>query len=96
MNLRLVVRPASSALAFLLALSVQAEAAEVKVLTAFGMQAAIEDLAPKFEAGTGHKLALAFGIGGAVLKRAQDGEATDVVITLRPAIDRLAKTARPL
>jgi molybdate transport system substrate-binding protein len=79
---------------FLLMLGIKAEAAELKVLSAFGMQSVLEDLGPKFERATGHTLALAFATGGATVKRAQDGEPADVVITLRQGIDTLVKDGK--
>lgn len=70
------------------------QAAEIKVLGANGIQAVVEDLGPKFERATGHKLVLAFGTGGAVVKRAQDGEATDVVIAPQQGIEGLVKAGK--
>ncbi len=69
-------------------------AVELKVLCAYGMQTVIEELAPKFERASGHTLALAFATGGATVKRAQDGESIDVVISLRDGIDGLAKDSK--
>ena len=40
-----------------------ANAAEIKVLGAFGMQSVLDDLGPKFERATGHKLAISFATG---------------------------------
>ena len=79
---------------FLLVLGIKAEAAELKVLSAFGMQSVMEDLGPKFERATGHKLAISFATGGATVKRAQDGESADVVIALRQGIDSLVKNGK--
>jgi molybdate transport system substrate-binding protein len=79
---------------FLLVLGLKAEAAALNVLSAFGMQAVLEDLGPQFERATGHQLALAFATGGATVKRVQGGEAADVVITLRQGIDTLVKDGK--
>jgi molybdate transport system substrate-binding protein len=79
---------------FLLVLGIRAEAAEIKVLSAFGMQSVLEDLGPKFERATGHKLALTFATGGATVKRVQGGDVFDVVITLRQGIDTLVKDGK--
>lgn len=68
-----------------------AQAAEVKVLCAAGMQDVMQDLGPKFERTTGHKLTIAFATGGATIKRASDGEAVDVVIAPAEGIDVLVK-----
>src|ERR687888_1973011 len=92
--MRSLVTTANIGFMFLLVLGSKAEAAELKVLSAFGMQSVLEDLGPKFERATGHKLALAFATGGATVKRIQGGEATDVVITLRPGIDTLVKDGK--
>lgn len=94
MRIRLFIGAASIGLVLVLGITMKAKAAELKVLSAFGMQAAIEDLRPKFERASGHKLAVAFATGGGVLTRAQDGEPADVVITLRQGIDRLVKDGR--
>jgi len=64
------------------------------VLSAIGMQSVLEDLAPKFERATGHRLAILFTTAGAAIKRAQDGEAADVVIATRQGIDGLVKNGK--
>ena len=71
-----------------------AEAAEVKVLSGFGMRAVMEDLGPKFQRASGHKLALTFGNMGGVVKRVQGGETADVVIIPRQGINRLVKEGK--
>ena len=48
----------------------------------------------EFERATGHKLAISFATGGATVKRVQDGDAADVVITLRQGIDTLVKDGK--
>ena len=83
-------------LMFLLVLGIKAEAAELKVLSAFGMQSVMDDLGPKFERATGHTLAISFATGGATVKRAQDGETADVVIALRQGIDGLVKDGKAI
>ena len=73
-----------------------AHAAEVKVLCANGMQTVMEDLGPKFERLTGHKLGITFDTGGATIKRAQgdQGAKADVVIAIREGIAGLAKDGK--
>jgi molybdate transport system substrate-binding protein len=58
------------------------------------MQTVMEDLAPKFELATGHKLVIAFATGGATAKRAGGGEPADVVIAPHRGIDRLVKEGK--
>src|SRR4029077_8909187 len=79
---------------FLLVAGNAAESAELKVLSASGMQVVMEDLGPKFEHATGHKLAITFATGGGAVKRVQDGDAADVVITLQQGIDTLMKDGK--
>lgn len=70
-----------------------AQAVEIKVLCANGMQTVMEELGPKFESSTGHKLAITFDTGGSTIKRA-GGELADVVIAIREGIAGLAKEGR--
>ena len=70
------------------------ETAEIKVLAANGIQTVIEDVGQRFERATGKKLATVFATGGAVAKRAQSGEAADVVIAPRQGIDGVVKAGR--
>jgi molybdate transport system substrate-binding protein len=68
-----------------------AGAAEITVLSSIGLQSVLEDLAPKFENSTGHKLSLTFGLAGPFAKRVQDGEAVDILVAPRGFIDGLIK-----
>ena len=77
-----------------LAYATAAEAAEIKVLSVVAMRSVLEDLGPRFERATGHKLAISFATAGAVVKRAQGGEAADVVIAARRGIDDLVKNSK--
>jgi molybdate transport system substrate-binding protein len=94
MKARSLVAAANIGFIFLLMLGIKAEAAELKVLSAIGMQSVLEDLGPKFERATGHKLAISFATAGAAVKRAQGGEAADVVIATRQGIDGLVKNGK--
>ena len=64
MKIRSLVAAANIGFMFLLVLGITAEAAEIKVLSAIGMQSVMEDLGPKFERATGHKLAITFATAG--------------------------------
>lgn len=79
---------------FLLVVGIRAEAAELKVLSANGMREVMEDLGPKFERATGHKIAIAFGNLGTLVKRVQDGETVDVIVLPRQGIDVLVKAGK--
>jgi molybdate transport system substrate-binding protein len=94
MKTRSLVAAASISFMSLLMLGSNADAAELRVLSAIGMQSVLEDLGPKFERATGHKLSMAFTTAGAAIKRAQGGEAADVVIATRQGIDGLVKNGK--
>jgi molybdate transport system substrate-binding protein len=91
MKTRSLAAAANIGFMFLLMLGINAEAAELNVLSAIGMQSVLEDLGPKFERATGHRLAISFVTAGAAIKRAQGGEAVDIVIATRQGIDGLVK-----
>jgi molybdate transport system substrate-binding protein len=73
---------------------VVASAAEIKVLATIAMQSVLEDLVPKFEKASGHKVSLTFGLGVPLTKRVQDGEVADVLVAPRGGIDGLIKAGR--
>jgi len=95
-------RLASSAIlqALLLAVAVgQAPAAEIHVMTSGGFSAALSQLAPEFERQTGDKLAVAVGpsmgaTAAAIPARLAHGEAADLVILARTALDSLVKEGK--
>ena len=93
MKIRLLVAAANIGFMFLLVVGIAAEAAELKVLGA-GVRAVMEDLGPKFERATGHKLVITFAPLGVVVKRIQDGETGDVVVIPRQGIESLAKDGK--
>ena len=64
---------------------------ELRVLSAIAMQTVMEDLGPKFERASGHKLAIAFATMGQAVKQIQDGETADVVIIPRSGIEGFIK-----
>ena len=94
MKTRSLIAASTIGVMFLLVVGIAAEAAELKVLSAIGMQAVMEDLVPKFERTSGHKLAITFATLGAAVKRVQDGETADVVIIPRQGIDTLVKDGK--
>src|SRR5260221_4475845 len=69
-------------------------AAEINGLSTIAVQSAMEELIPHFEKASGHKVHVAFGLGVAMTKRVQDGEAADFVLGPRSAIDGLAKAGK--
>lgn len=85
---------ATLAFVFLLLVGSAAQSAELKVLCANGMQTVMEDLTPKFERATGHKLLVTFATGGATIKRARGGEPAEVVIAPHRGIEGLVKDGK--
>ena len=73
-------------------LSTTAAAAEIKVLSTIGVQSALEDLVPRFEVASGHKVIIAFGLSAQLSKRVADGEPLDVFVGTRAGVDGLLKT----
>ena len=60
-----------------------ASAAEIKGLATIALQSVMEDLAPRFEKASGHKVSITFGLGVAMVKRVQEGEAADLLLAPR-------------
>jgi len=67
---------------------------ELKVLSAIAMQTVMEDLGPKFERASGHKLAISFATMGQAVKQIQDGETADVIIIPRSGIEGFVKDGK--
>jgi molybdate transport system substrate-binding protein len=94
MKIRSLVVAANVVFMVLLVVGLQSEAAELKVLSAIGMQSVMEDLGPKFERATGHKLAITFATLGGVVKRVQGGETADVIVIPRQGIESFVKEGK--
>jgi molybdate transport system substrate-binding protein len=94
MKTRSLIAASNIGVMFLLVVGIAAEAAELRVLSAIGMQLVMEDLGLKFERASGHKLAITFATLGAAVKRVQDGETADVVIIPRQGIDSFVKDGK--
>ena len=84
-----------AAVAFALAASIGiAAAAELKMFSTIGVQAALEELTPKFEQASGHKLVIVWNTAAVLVKRIQGGETADVVVLTRASLDALAKDGK--
>ena len=68
-----------------------AEAAEIKVLSTVGMQPATVELFKSFEAATGHKIVVTYGLAAVLRTSVLQGAPADVVILTSPTIDDLVK-----
>ncbi len=86
-------------LAFYPLLAIAANAAEVHVMISGGLTAAFQELTPEFERTTGNKLVASFGpsMGDApvaIPARLARGEAADIVILARQALDNLVAAGK--
>ena len=88
------VRAAYPGFILLLAGSVAAQAAEIKVIVSPGFAPIMRDIGPTFERATGHKLAVSRNTLGAIVKRVHGGEMFDVVLGPRSAIDGFVKDGK--
>lgn len=71
-----------------------AGAAEIRVISALGIKAAIDDLGPAFERASGHRLVVTFAPLGAMVKLVQGGEIADVVISPQQGMDGFIKDGK--
>jgi molybdate transport system substrate-binding protein len=73
-----------------------ANAAEIKLLSANALEAALVGLLTEFERSSGHKVTGEYRTAGAVADRIQKGEAVDVAIATVPQIENLQTQGRIL
>jgi molybdate transport system substrate-binding protein len=66
-----------------------ASAAEVKVLSTPSMRGVLQELAPAFEAASGHKLKIDYASPAAIEKKVDANDEIDVVILTKPRADKL-------
>src|SRR5262245_27386876 len=71
-----------------------AQAAEIVVLSSNALKAVLEELAPRFQQETGHKLSMQFGPAADLKARIDKGERFDVAVLTAALMDELAKTSR--
>ena len=78
----------------LLMASAATSGADLKVISAIGMQEVMEDVGPRFERSSAHKLIIVFTTLGPALKRIEGGETADVVVLPAQGIDTLVKSGK--
>ena len=81
-------------LMILLAHAVAAEGAEVRVLCAAAMRSVMNELGPRFEGATGHKLVIQFDVVGTLKRQIDAGEGFDVAILTTPLIKDAVKDGK--
>ena len=74
---------------FMLAAGARSEAAEIKLIAANAVRAALVDLGAAFEKSSGHKLAMEWGGTTAIAKRVESGDVSDIVLIGSEEIDAL-------
>lgn len=90
MKLRSIVAAAIAlGLAVVLAQARTAAAQEITVLCSNGLKAVIEELVPKFERETKHKVVVKYGLAASLKQRIEGGEAFDVAFVTPAAMDEL-------
>jgi len=85
---------AAAVAALLCAHATFAHAADLKVFSTIGVQAALEELTPKFEKESGHKLAITWATAAVLVKRVQSGETADVLVLTRQGLDTMVKEGK--
>ena len=79
---------------FIIAQAAFASAAEIKVFSTIGVQAALEELAPKFEKASGNKLTITWGTAAILVKKVQAGETADLLVLTKQGLDALLKEGK--
>jgi molybdate transport system substrate-binding protein len=78
----------------MLSASTVAHAAELKLLISNAVITVMQELAPKFEAASGHKLVITYGSTNPLKARIEKGEAFDLTLLGENAIDDLIKQGK--
>src|ERR1041385_389740 len=84
----------AGAVVSLLLASTSSNAADIKVYSTIGMRSVLEELQPKFEKASGHKLDITWGLAAGLAKRVADGESPDALVAIRGGIDGRVRGAR--
>ena len=82
------------ALFFTVASGAAVNAAEIKVISSVGVKAALEELAPRFERASEHKLNIKFGTIVPLKREIDAGETFDVVILTPAPVEDLVKQGK--
>jgi molybdate transport system substrate-binding protein len=80
--------------AILCLLVATAAADEIKVLSAGAVKPVLTEAVKSFHAATGHTVVMTFGTVGNIQERLAAGEAADLVIVTKEAVDELERTER--
>jgi len=86
----------AAAAAALIAATGAARAAEIDALITTAMATAIEELAPSFARANGHNVHASYGPSGGLARRFVGGEAADMIVIDRGALDELIRQGKVL
>lgn len=87
-------RVVSAAIALLLCAfvpAIEANAADIKILSPGATEGVLKELLPLFAQSSGHRATINYGPAGAIANRVRKGEAVDVLISSEPVIARMRK-----
>jgi molybdate transport system substrate-binding protein len=82
------------ALLLILAQSVAASAAEIRVMCSNGLKAVMEELAPQFERATGHKVVVQYGLAAGFKQQIEAGAPIDMAVLTPALVDDLIKQSK--
>jgi len=85
---------ATAAALFVSALPAPVHPADLKILSTVGVQTVVQELAPRFERATGHKLDITYGVSNLMKKQIADGESFDLAIMTSTVTDELIGQGR--
>jgi molybdate transport system substrate-binding protein len=90
----MIIRYLALVAAAALTLGGPAHAAEIKVLSTNALKTVLEDLSPKFEQSSGHKLTITWGTTAQLKAQIEKGEALDVAVVTDTVADDLIKQGK--
>jgi molybdate transport system substrate-binding protein len=90
----MIIRYLSLVAAAALAFGTPAHAAEIKLLSTNALKTVLEDLGPKFEQSSGHKLAITWGTAAQLKVQIEKGAAFDVAVITDAGADDLIKQGK--
>ena len=85
---------AAVAASAMLSLQVDAQAAEIRLMSSVGVRPVLEELLPRFERESGHKVAVQWGTAAQMKGKIDAGEAFDVAIIGAAQVDDLVKQGK--
>ena len=86
-----VISAAAALLVSALVPMIEANAAEIKILSPGATEGVLNELLPQFNQASGHRATIIYGPAGNIANRVRKGEAVDVLISSEAEIGRLRK-----